>query len=53
MLTLNVKIIIHIILLGVSHHDENDNDLIDFIGFDNEFIFYHKEIEIKIVRKSR
>ena len=32
------------------YHDENDNDLIDFIGFDNEFIFYHNDTEIKLVR---
>lgn len=33
------------------YHDEDDNDLIDFIGYDNEFIFNHKDTDIKLTRK--
>jgi AAA+ superfamily predicted ATPase len=33
------------------YHDADDNDLVDFIGYDNEFIFNYKDIEIKLTRK--
>lgn len=32
------------------YHDEDDNNIIDFMGFDNEFTFYHNDTEIKLVR---
>jgi len=32
------------------YSDMNDKDLIDFIGFDKEFIFFYKDTEIKVNR---
>ena len=40
----------HFFIGECVYHDEDDNDLVDFIGFDKEFTFNHKDKEIKIIR---
>ena len=40
----------HFFIGECIYHDEDDNDHVDFMGFDKEFVFFHNDTEIKIIR---
>ncbi len=41
----------HFFIGECIYHDQDDNDLVDFLGFDKEITFYHKDTELKLIRQ--